>query len=522
MPANRSVFQIEFTSKADVSGAEKMAAATKSNVSALDEFRAALDGAKAAAKEEAEQHAKNIPQVEKLTLSHRELRESVGAVGRAFGGLPDVGLWINPQLAAIPAMLEAYEKLNGMIDETITRYVKLLDASRELKERFEDALPKAAEESRGALEKFRQEVFNAARAIDTLGEAEKNAEARAKDALANTNSQADAEERRAQALIKIEEQLGKINSEQADLLSLNAKYQAQKEKDAADDAAADAEVARKHALVTGYGTEVKSAQATVAKQSGNLERTNAAIDTWKGTVTDTQQALEDAKKEFTAHESAYAKAKGEAFATQNVPVLGAASAANEEVMRGRFEASKEALDQARKKAAQEHESALERQKAAIEADIASANDLIKSRGALIRATTEAVNEMEAKNKADREAREKHEKTDREADLFSAIGKNPTAAAEFGRVSGMSGTSMAAAINERAKAASDLFRLVKEPGHIITPDEAQRIFDMLDTLHGDIGAWIAAGHSESSRMSELERKYSELSSYLNTNRNSPQF
>src|ERR1700733_10167487 len=34
-------------------------------------------------------------------ISHHELKEAVHAVSKEFGGLADVGLWLNPQLAAI-------------------------------------------------------------------------------------------------------------------------------------------------------------------------------------------------------------------------------------------------------------------------------------------------------------------------------------------------------------------------------------------------------------------------------------
>lgn len=49
---------------------------------------------------------------EKSTISHRELREAVHGVGRAFGEqIPGIGLWLNPQLAALAAVLASVEYL---------------------------------------------------------------------------------------------------------------------------------------------------------------------------------------------------------------------------------------------------------------------------------------------------------------------------------------------------------------------------------------------------------------------------
>src|ERR1700722_5863413 len=54
---------------------------------------------------------------ETLKLDHREPRESVGAVGRAFGGLSDVGLWLSPVTAALAVVLLLVDKLKEYFSE---------------------------------------------------------------------------------------------------------------------------------------------------------------------------------------------------------------------------------------------------------------------------------------------------------------------------------------------------------------------------------------------------------------------
>jgi hypothetical protein len=79
---------------------------------------------------------KQVEHAEKATLSHRELRESVSAVGRQFGGLADVGLWLNPMTAGLAAVLALVGLLKSAIDflaapiEAANAALVAMDASR--------------------------------------------------------------------------------------------------------------------------------------------------------------------------------------------------------------------------------------------------------------------------------------------------------------------------------------------------------------------------------------------------------
>jgi hypothetical protein len=95
------------------------------------------------------QEAGHIQQdaAKKSTLSHRELREAVGAVGRQFGGLADVGLWLNPELAALAAVLIAVEAIKRIFEQLKAP----IDAANAAIQAISDAKLKAAAESARSL-----------------------------------------------------------------------------------------------------------------------------------------------------------------------------------------------------------------------------------------------------------------------------------------------------------------------------------------------------------------------------------
>ncbi|HEY3862588.1 MAG TPA: hypothetical protein VGO59_11945 [Verrucomicrobiae bacterium] len=81
-------------------------------------------------------------------LSHHELKESIHAVAKQFGGLADVGLWLNPMTAAIAATLfmvdklkETFKQLNEVV-ETLALTEAAIDSAKV--KAFADALREAA------------------------------------------------------------------------------------------------------------------------------------------------------------------------------------------------------------------------------------------------------------------------------------------------------------------------------------------------------------------------------------------
>jgi len=127
MPVSSADYDINVKSTADLEALQKTITALEKIKAAqiaagkdtsqveglLDLKKAELERGKAA--DEANQ--KNIKGTEDLTLGHRELREAVGAVGRQFGGLADVGLWLNPTTAALAALLAAVEGVKKVFEQ---------------------------------------------------------------------------------------------------------------------------------------------------------------------------------------------------------------------------------------------------------------------------------------------------------------------------------------------------------------------------------------------------------------------
>jgi hypothetical protein len=98
----------------DIGKAKALGTATDELEGKLKNVNTALENASPAAKEASD---KMVEGAQKATLSHRELRETVGAVGRQFGGLADVGLWVNPMTAGIAAVLAAVSALKTAFEQ---------------------------------------------------------------------------------------------------------------------------------------------------------------------------------------------------------------------------------------------------------------------------------------------------------------------------------------------------------------------------------------------------------------------
>lgn len=107
-------FQVKITTPVELQGAIALEAQLDKDIlkakllgndfSALEAQQARVQSAIANASEEAKAG------VDKLELSHRELRETIGGVSRAMGGLGEVGLLLSGPTAAVYAVLQVFEK----------------------------------------------------------------------------------------------------------------------------------------------------------------------------------------------------------------------------------------------------------------------------------------------------------------------------------------------------------------------------------------------------------------------------
>ncbi len=148
MPVKDADYVIGIGTVADDSGAKqaesslkKVGEAAEKNArkSTVDaEIQKTLAQATGKTGQEAEEAGKKqIKASEESTLSHRELREAVHGVGRAFGAnIPELGLWLNNATMGLAAVLALSEGLKKYLDdlkapiEAFNESLLAIDASR--------------------------------------------------------------------------------------------------------------------------------------------------------------------------------------------------------------------------------------------------------------------------------------------------------------------------------------------------------------------------------------------------------
>ncbi len=105
--ANTEQFEIRIKTALDDAGIKATSDQVKNLTESLDETGKKGD----------EAHEKITHGAHKAELGHRELREAVHAVANQFGGLADVGLWLNPMTAGLAATLFLVEKIKERFAE---------------------------------------------------------------------------------------------------------------------------------------------------------------------------------------------------------------------------------------------------------------------------------------------------------------------------------------------------------------------------------------------------------------------
>jgi hypothetical protein len=154
---------------------------------------------------------------EALKLDHRELRESVGAVGRAFGGLADVGLWLSPVTAALAAVLFVVDKLNehfAVLNEKIREYI---DTSREIRTGHMEALEAATRATADATADFARQSRAAAESEDSENTAMQNRIALNAAYIDSLKKIQEAQEKAHEAEIDASVEIGAITKEEGQL-----------------------------------------------------------------------------------------------------------------------------------------------------------------------------------------------------------------------------------------------------------------------------------------------------------------
>ena len=107
MATDRSEYQISIKTGLDDAGLKGAKAQVEDLTDSLHETGKTAEDA----------HGKVSEGAHKSELSHHELKEAVHAVAQQFGGLADVGLWLNPMTAALAATLFLIDKIKERLNE---------------------------------------------------------------------------------------------------------------------------------------------------------------------------------------------------------------------------------------------------------------------------------------------------------------------------------------------------------------------------------------------------------------------
>jgi hypothetical protein len=192
-------FKIKITNEVDTAGTE-----------------AEEDELKKLAEQAEDAHRKILDGQEKIEISHREMRESLGAVGRAFGGLADVGLWLSPVTAALAAVLAAVNFLKEHFEALNQRIREYIDTSRQIRSDHMDAVAAATREAADAMANYARQARAAVEAQNADNQAMQDRLALNDAYMDSLKKIAEAQEKAAEAQIEHDVQSGRITQQEGE------------------------------------------------------------------------------------------------------------------------------------------------------------------------------------------------------------------------------------------------------------------------------------------------------------------
>jgi hypothetical protein len=201
---------------------------------------------------------KQVEGAEHATLSHRELRESVRAVANQFGGLADVGLWLNPMTAALAILLTAVDA----VKEKFSEWKQAIDAARAALQAIDDAKIKAGAEAAASFAAALGDIVNQEGKLDAAykrGTAAIDARIKKydeeKDALLKVE---EAREKAYEAEIDRQVKLGNISKERGDAMKEEGRLALDAERGATDQAKLKFEIEQRASEYSGARGRIKS------------------------------------------------------------------------------------------------------------------------------------------------------------------------------------------------------------------------------------------------------------------------
>jgi hypothetical protein len=242
MAEDRSQYRIDIKTSADVSGAEKQKAALKDITTAARQTGEELNQA---GRQAELAHEKGGEGAHKAELKERELKESVRAVAQQFGGLADVGLWVNPMTAGLAAVLFLVDQIKehfNSVSEAAAQLAEQADAleSAKLKSFAESA--KSAAEAMQALAIEQEKLNTAYAAGDSAMDNRVKQYAAEKDAVLKV---AEAKEQAFEAEIHQRVVLGTITKEAGEAAIAQAKLAIDAQRGVSDQAKLQDEIAER-------------------------------------------------------------------------------------------------------------------------------------------------------------------------------------------------------------------------------------------------------------------------------------
>jgi hypothetical protein len=234
-----------------------------------------------------EAHEKIHEGAAKVELKEREVRESVSAVAAQFGGLADVGLWLNPMTAALAAVLFLVEKFKEKINEATEAASRLAEQSEAIDAAKLKAFAESANSAAEAMQQLdiEQGKLDAAyaRGDSAMDNRIKNYGAE-KDALLQVE---EAKEQAFEAEIRRQEALGKIGKETGDSAIAQAKLQLDSQRGASDESKLQDEITERK-------KQLSQAQGNL--QSGKDQKAIRAAESAEAPLASKAAASDEAAK----------------------------------------------------------------------------------------------------------------------------------------------------------------------------------------------------------------------------------
>jgi hypothetical protein len=231
-------FQIKISTPVELEGAKALADQLEKDIGRAKALGEATEELEAKLKRVQGAVENAAPAAHKLEIEHRELKESVRATGRAFGGLGEVGMLLSPVTAVVYGLVAAVEALKEHFTLLTEAALESAKATEEIRQGNLVALAGSAAAAAAAMNDYERQCEAAA-------EAEEHTNQAAQDRIALFDAETDgikkvneAEERLAEAEIDRDVATGKITEdegtrrkhvEQERLGAVNAEADAQKE-----------------------------------------------------------------------------------------------------------------------------------------------------------------------------------------------------------------------------------------------------------------------------------------------------